>query len=426
MRPALVVALLLLPACGDGIAAIDAAPPLDTNVGLVRVRYVTQHDPGGHAVFFQNADSSLVLSTRTDERGEANAFMAPGGFVTLHVVDTTGDQLYTWAGVQPGDDLQIRDSLPSQDPTTFVRLRVAADPGAVFYRLRSTCGEGDVTYAVGVEALFGFLPCRGKTDLVVVSHGETGQHYLYRGGVEIVEGGLVDLAGPYQAVDRGRVEVVGASPSVRDLSMNQLLIGARDVISDPFDGSFGLGFIELTDGAGALDFESVAPADGTLLTMIDPCNGDGVGAQHAVRWGPATLLNRFDMTALAVRPYLSRPTYDLLGHSVRWTEGAGVVPGAVIATFSWGRPEIGGGYRWRIISPRGEEPVVEFPVLPVVALRPQSGDFIGVPDELVNIASEHGYDPIRARLGTWSAGTIWPFEGTSGSAVYQDLLGATF
>jgi hypothetical protein len=132
------------------------------------------------------------------------------------------------------------------------------------------------------------------------------------------------------------------------------------------------------------------------------------------------------MGALAVPPYLTRPTYDLVTHSVRWTEGTGAVPNAVIVTFRWGRPEIGGGYRWRIISPRGEEPVVQFPVLPSLALRPQSGDFISVPEELVSIANEHGYDQIRARLGNWSVGTIWPFDGASGSAVYEDLRGAKF
>ncbi len=422
MRPVLV--LMLLVACGDGIAPLDAPPPPDTSIGLVRVRYVSESDAKGNAVFFQNADSSLVLSTRTDRRGEANAYMAPGGFVTLVVVETTGRHLYTWAGVQPGDDLQIHDSFPTTLATTFVHLSVPVDPGAAFYRLQSSCGQGDVTNAAGGEALFGFLECGATTDLVVVANGEAGQHYLYREGIEVIEGGRVELTGPYHAVDRGRVEVHGAPSSTREMLVNQLLIGEHAVISDPFEGRFGLGFVELSDGAGALELDILAPPDGTLLTMVDPFNGDDLGFQHAVRWGAAALLNNFDMAALAVRPYLARPTYDLPTHAVRWSEGAGRIPNAVIATFSWGRPEIGGGYRWRIIAPRGDEPVVHFPVLPSPDLLPRAGDFIGEPEELVNIASEHGYDPIRARLGMWSAGNIWPFDGATGSAVYQELRGS--
>ena len=57
----------------------------DSNVSLVRLRVPVHRQD---QAFFQNAGYSLVLATHTDREGEANAYMAPGGFVTLVSRDT--------------------------------------------------------------------------------------------------------------------------------------------------------------------------------------------------------------------------------------------------------------------------------------------------------------------------------------------------
>ena len=86
MRSRVMVAtLVMVAACGDGlIESTDAAPGSDDGHGVVSVRYLADaSDLAGLIVYFQNADSTIALATHTDADGYANAFMAPGGFLSL-------------------------------------------------------------------------------------------------------------------------------------------------------------------------------------------------------------------------------------------------------------------------------------------------------------------------------------------------------
>ena len=132
--------LLVCAACGDGLPASTADAGPDDPRGLVSLAFLAADGERlvGHRVFFQDRDSSLVLSTRTDAEGRANAFMHPGGFVSL--VETRGNSslIYTYAGVKPGDELTIDQR---GTPGNVVEIEVSIPPaaGAITYQLYTSC-----------------------------------------------------------------------------------------------------------------------------------------------------------------------------------------------------------------------------------------------------------------------------------------------
>ncbi len=428
MRPVTTLALIATlggacAACGDGIGARDAAPPADANQGLVRVR-VPLPDPdapfgnGSFQVLFQDADGALVLSTHTDREGRANAYMAPGGYVTVVNAGGGTRNVYTWAAVQPGDELWLTgrpEVAPTRDIAS-VRLNLPDDPGAQQYRLLSSCGEGDVTPAAGGQSPFQFYACAGKSDLLVMSFGET-TRYLFRAAVPIEDNGLVSLPPPYRALDHSSIDVINASSSSTYVSITQHLVSE----GVPLETGFGFSWVPLVGGAGATQSEMTLPAEGTVFTAVDPVDGDGVGIQHRRRWGPSSGVMHFDLGAPALRAYEQRPIYDRTTHTLRWAEAStGVLSTAVMATWGWYHPPVE-NVQWRILAPRGEAPELRLPVLPLPELRVQDGDVVNDPFELVNLTVDGGWDRLRQRLGLGGFFVDRPLDHAPGELVYQEL-----
>src|SRR5580693_8575305 len=103
MRSLTLLSLVVL-ACGGGThpladGAADSskldAPAADAAVpGMVSVAVTLQGSAAeGVSVIFQNADSSLVGITNTDDNGVASAPMIAGGFVTVLEPNAGGDQV---------------------------------------------------------------------------------------------------------------------------------------------------------------------------------------------------------------------------------------------------------------------------------------------------------------------------------------------
>ena len=417
----LVAVVGVLAACGDGVGAPDATLPPDADVGLVRVRFrgdvLAQHD-----VFFQNADGSLVLATRTGVDGTANAYMAPGGYVTLVDISASTHHISTWAQVQPGDELVLNGVSPGADPTTTFAISIPIDPGAGFYGLQTSCGAQNVSAAAGTSLVIELGDCRGRADMFVFTAG-AGFHYLYGEDVPVKNGGMVTLPPPYSRMERSTVEVRNAPATTSFMEIKQRLIGEGHSLFEPFQSGFGYGTLQVVDGAGSINFDMPLPPAGTMLTEVSPSDGFGLGRQYVARWGRTSATTTVDLAAIALRRYVTPPRYDAPTHSITWTEEAtGTVASAVLASWTFYRPEIGGNYQWQIFAPRGADPVVRLPVLPDPQYLPREHDVIVQPYPLVNIAIDGGYERIRAKLlGSWAAGKTWPAEGPSGDVVYQEL-----
>jgi hypothetical protein len=417
-----VAVVVVLAACGDGVGAPDATPPVDADVGLVRVRYRGALREN-HPVFFQNADGSLVLATRTDLDGTANAYMAPGGYVTLVELSGNLRNIFTWAEVQPGDEL-LRDNGEADGlvPTTTLEIAVPIDPGAGLYQLQTSCGSENVSPAAGASLIIELGDCRGRADMLVYTVGGPALHYIYAEDVPAMNGDSITMSPPYSVMERSTVEVRNAG-NTTSMSITQRLIGeGRSLFHPNSPPPFGSAFLPIVDGAGTVNFDMLLPPAGTILTQVTPNNG-GSGVQYVARWERTRATTTVDFAQIALRPYATRPRYDPPAHAITWTEEpTGAVPNAVVAAFSWFRPEIGGNYQWQIFAPRGADPIVKLPVLPDAQFLPRENDSINPPFKLFSIAIDGGYPRIRTQLPTtFRTGDPWPAEGPSGDVVYQEL-----
>lgn len=426
-----VVALVVLAACGDGVPAPDATPPADASVGLVRVRY-RGAVLDGHPVFFQNADGSLALATRTDAAGEANAYVMPGGSVTVVDTNAATQLLTTWTQVAPGDELVVDDpQLGGPETNVTVALSFPIDPGASFYQLQTSCGASNVTAAAGSTMLVVLGDCRGRADMLVYSIN-TEFRYLYAADVPVTAGSDVTIPGPWRSLDRSTVVATGADGRNTQLDVRQRLVGERRNLFEESSEPFGFANIFLLGGAGTTTFDTMRPATATMLTQVSEV-ASLVGVQRFARWAKDTATTTLDLAPRRLRRYTSAPHYDALAHAITWTEeSTGAVPDAVLATFGWARPEIGGNYQWRILAARGAEPRIALPVLPDGQYLLRASDQLFEPFLLTSIAADGGYDSFRSSLPSqWPQrnGTTWPGEAvgeTPGFAVYQELRAEPF
>lgn len=394
--------------CGDGIAALDAPPPPDGDVGLVRMRYLTGGPAGGHRVYFQNRDSSVVQVTRTDDAGRANAFMAPHGFVTLVDALSGTSFLYTYADVLPGDELVIDRG--AFTPQTSFLFRIAPAPNdAVFYQLETTCGGSDVRGAEVSSIEVTLNGCEPTTDLLVLAFG-TGTSYVHRADVRIDQG-FVDLRAPYQPLQPATVAVVDVPPSVGMLFATHGLVGGRRLLYG------ATGFFDVLAGTGQTSIEVPIVAGTTMTTVLDPAE---LGQQHVIDWRPASAATTIDYDEVVVRGYLEAPRYEPTRSLLEWREDtAGEPANLVLSSFQWFDPEAGNRV-WTVASPRGAEPILRIPVLPDPHLVP--GEEIFGPQVHASILATGDLAYARTHLiGRWQPGAAWPVDGPAGRVVFRDI-----
>jgi len=403
MRPAVIA--VVLAACGDGRVAPDATPiDAGDRVGLVSVQVLTNDlSAGRYEVYFQNADSSLVLATRTLDDGSANAFMAAGGFVTVG----TSNTLWTFSDVQVGDHLIIdqRPQFGSSQQTTF-RLRLPPEPRATSIQLQTTCGLTDATAAQSVALLIGLGNCAPGLDMLALAYGDPGPiSYLYRDSVAIAP--TVTLDAPYRPIETSTIEVTNAPfAGVRTL---QTVFGTHGALYSTFP------FGQATDGRLSLSTPMPLPPGTRVMTDASSLDFTQAYVQHVVRWDPVGPLTQLDLSE-QVHPLTSQPRFEPTSSTIRWTEDpSGLTPNAALVAMSFDFTN-----SWWIAGPRGADPVIRVPVLPGTAHQPHSE--IGV-FQLINIADDGGYAQVREQLAGWQLGQPWPITGDSGHVVYETLSG---
>jgi len=415
MRRVLVV-VVVSGACGDGLSATDAAPAPDARGGLVSVQFLSDLSPlGDHTVYFQNADTSLVLAGRTMGDGRANAFMAPGGSVTLVVQRGNLVALFTHLAVQPGDELVIDERTTTTDArATTLQIGVPAEPTSTFYDLSTSCGSADIRGAEVAPVTVTLSDCGARADMLVRAFGN-GVHYIYRDAVELAPGATVTFAGPYRPLEPAVIQATHVDATIPELTVTHALIGGgRELYREE-------GRITPAAGAGATVLDVPIPLDGTSMIRIDPAPSGALADHHVIEWGPSARSNVVDLAPTA-RPILERPRIDLERRAVVWTEApTGGLADAVLATFQWSPPGSGRNYQWSVVGPHPDDAILHLPILPRAELVPQ-GNVID-PYIFATISITGGYDRLRPRiLGRWSPGRLWPTDGDAGRVAYLGLV----
>ena len=414
--------------CGDDRRLATDAGVTDAPTGLVSVRYAPRDGSsgGGVPVYFQSPDSTLILATRTFGDGTANAFMPGGGFVTVR---TTDFELWTWAGVEPGDELVLGAPPVLGDPRVF-EVRVVADPDAETYWLHTSCGDvGDITGAQTAVVPVSVRTCHPGTDLLDLlvltrrPNFSSMAHYAYRRDVDLPDGGSLVFAEPLQPVTPSRIILTNVPSRFGYFYAHQELRG-RD-LGVVFDSSsFSTSLIDTEQGVGMGEVGIPRPPEATLVTYVDDTNTNNAGSLlHLVEWGPASAPIEIPIDQRLLRSFVGEPTYLSESNAIRWgeTNDGGFAEAAIADVVFGDMPRL----RWHVIGPRARpeliaEASLRLPVLPDPDLHPAPGEPMRT-ISLVSILATGGYGAYRRSLLGWIPGEPWPIVGVDGRAVWSEL-----
>ena len=326
MNQLLAIAFLLA-ACGDdGVNTLPDAPPLpgdsptDAPPQPVTLTVTIAGTPARDVpVIFQNAQSMVVLATMTDATGKASAVLEPGGFVTalepqvvadLGGIPLVNDDLTTFSGVKPGDELQLELARGGGSGTdvTF-DIVVPEDPNAASYSLYTSCGDVDITPIIVVPVLFGsannparsvtLTGCNGMADMAVVTYDASFvplQSY-YQADVAVADAQLVTLAGPYQAIASTSMTVSNPAADLGAINVEHRIATARGSIYETF-GSLNQGSTSFT---GAIATPVTTNTTAVVRLDVFRTGPDPASNQQVIEWGPTSATYTADWAAIALR-----------------------------------------------------------------------------------------------------------------------------
>jgi len=420
------LACCLLVACGGGApAGVDArgldAPPdtLGTSSGdpppnAVAIAVTGLGDIAPEArlgrrvepladvpVYFQNADSTVVLATKTDAKGVAWANLADGGYVTaIEPANATGaTPITTFAAVKAGDRLHLalQPIDPAQPVTVTLSVPVPADPAVAGFDVHNSCGDIVGLPASGTGQVT-FYDCgNGAIDLVVVPHDGNGDHgfgALFASAVPIVDGGSAPLSGIYASFT--------ALPfTYRNIPSQISWLGTYRAIVSPRGRAYDVSIGDPVSPSTVTDSVLVPPVplDTLVLTATDEVPvATELGEQIVYDWRTIGTPHDLDLAASRVPPFVAPPAYSQTMHGVMWSErNGGTAANFVRLTLHANRADIPNDHTWswRIAAPKLGA-MVAFPVLPNDGFdfNPATGDVTTV-DGLTTAALSAGFDAIR-------------------------------
>ena len=414
LRP--LASLVLLCGCGDGIDVPADGSSIDPTPGLVRIH--VGDGISGARVLFQNRDSSLVLATRTGMDGSANAYMSGTGFVTV----VLGGELWTYGGVEPGDDLRL--GAPASTGNAVIDLHVPPDSDAASYWLHTSCSQYQEVTGAEAGGRTTFLPpcAAGPADLLLITR-ELGfsviAHFTARLDAELgTEGApsLIELSGPYLPPVASRITLDDVPGSIGFLYAHQEVVGSHGPLFD--SSAFAQTVIDATSVPSVTIPMPLVPGT-RLVTYLDDVGSFGSNSLlHYIQWVPATADTRIDLGAAALPVIPSPPSWDPIRHAITWSEApAPLTPEATIADLRFGN-----GLVWHVLGPRerGQGTALALPVLPEADLDPGAQPVVAT--RFTTIASTTGFAAYRATLLGWAPKQRWPIEYGSGRVIYNELV----
>lgn len=435
-------AMLVLVGCGrdlhhtiDG-GPIDAPPdiPVSSNdppASAVKLRVIRNGQPvNGVTAWFQSdlAASTVVASAQTNEQGLAWAELPTGGYVTAIERGVDGiDEVTTFAGVQPADDLRLVLA-PTGDPTFhWFRLVIPQDSGATSYVVDHSCAGEPIGVDATLAADVALSGCDATVDFVISSltDGVPTGRALYAGAQTLPAPpapepndamppplGMLTLTGTYQALETHTLSYANVPATLFGVHAYQALSAERRAFEA---GEFGA----VADNAATVQL-AMPVSTATLLTVTTGYPTSGEHGQPLVfDWGVSSATSNLDVGAALLPAYASAPTFDSASRTITWTERTATTqPDLVRARIHVFRDDIpqGRSWGWRIVAPRAGA-AVTYPELPVVDFdyNPGATDTAGV-GELTVAKLPGGFAAWRQ---TAFADFTRAVTGTSGRIVLQ-------
>jgi hypothetical protein len=396
-------------------AAVDAPPPTVT----LNITKDTVPRAGVH-VYFQNADSTVVLATTTDATGTATAVMTTGGgFVTAidpfdDYTPGTTDVIRTFAGVQPNDRLTLKASTPPQT-TIAVTAKLPLIVNGSQYVFSSTCGSAYVpSTGTGPVTLAG---CNGFADIAVTAIDGTGNvlGYFYKANVVAIDQGTIDLTSSNYTAMLSRTYTLTnvADPAQPPYVIDTLATPRGEVYytATAATGSPATATLSLPGFAGAVD----------TVQMRQESPAAGYNERDVVAWGALTATFSADLGSQQLPDYSQMPAYAPTPPSLTWTESGGAVqPDFSLAAMNVFRSSTPRGWSWEIAAPHTAASI-PFPKLPTDVF-----DFnVAATDTtlilaLVTVKMPGGWDAARANVLSISSPTDL-IAGTTGTLSYSAM-----
>lgn len=407
--------VLFLVACGDdGVRHTpDAAPrpkdgapdsPADAAVAPVTIAAVLDGQPAmGVAVYFQNADSTVVLATTTDASGGASAVMAAGGSVTA--VNPFGnaqlDELDTFVGVKPGDHLLLARSTTST--TAQVTVQAPGDSAMTSYMAYSPCNfQGTQlnpppasVIATPVSGQMTLTNCRATSDFLVQATNGSASEFFVAANQAVVDQGTVDLTASTYAPSTPRTITYTNVPALRSMSQQADLVGP----SGPIFEYLGETSSDTPSPTVSWDVPLFAGAVDVLQTFF---NFHTYSQQITVDWGQLGSGATIDVGSRALSEFTGPPALDPATHqaSIPTDTSIGLSPDFSVFAMSASRTSPTRTWVWFVTAPSGAS--VTLPTVPATGgfdYNVGSGDNYSI-DSWVNGKVPGGYDAVRALVLT--------------------------
>jgi hypothetical protein len=374
-----VVLALLLAACGDdGVRHTpDAAPhdghpdsPIDTAGNPVTFTATRDGAPvSGMYVYFQNADSTVVLATTTDANGTASAVMDAGGYVTA--IDSFSpplfggpppSQLLTYADVKPGDQLRYARSLGNTG--IGVTINAVLDPAASSMSVYSPClpdgaqlgGLAATAIAQPVSTTTTLYGCGATTDFLLVSYDQNNQplNTAFIPNVAVADQGTVDLTAAVLVGADTKTWTFNNGPALTSLSVEDDLLDAQGrtfstYMETPSDAQNPTLTMPVPAFTGANQLVQTIVATGNSHTLLD--------------WGPYASTFTTDVGARLLAEFTAPPSFDPATHAVSISEAAtGATADFALTALSASRAADGRTWIWEIIAPHATS--IALPTVP--------------------------------------------------------------
>jgi hypothetical protein len=409
--------LLFLFACGDDSArhtpdatvhdaAHDGAPdsPADAAPGAVTLTITSNGSAAtGIAVYFQNADNSVVLATTTDANGAASAVMGPGGYVTavqpfLGLAGTIPtDTLDTFIGVKPGDQLHIDKPLQTGFQITFTGARStnnAVTDYGVFSPCLDTGQGGTVNIGSAAAAPLTLFNCGTTTDFVEIAYDDSGTpvEYLRATNVAVSSGGTVDLTGQTFAATTTKSFTYANVPNTWGIP----------TITDSLASISGRQYVDQFSGSLTAATTRALPAFGGAIDITASQMYDGMsGMEVFVDWGAFATTYTLDVGARALPDFTGGPSYAAATHQITVPEAAGgVTPDFTRIAITANRSQTK-YWNWTVVSPHAT--TITLPTLPttIYDYNLASTDSFNMTAMIGQVPG--GYDAVRGHLATFAS-----------------------